>query len=256
MEVRRIISTVIADLRDKQGHWYRGIHVRDMKPASRDERSSDKPQGPETPRAGPVRAVHRPSSRDAGKRKLLALVGYAPPPPTGRPRGQPHVRPVGWATGNRPPTTPSTSARSGPRILREETPNRRVVLQTPPVLRAPHATWRTPAEVGTAGPPTYNTTGATTISATSNERTGRRPPTTTCRASSPSRPPSNSRREEPPATSGIAEVNPRDDAAQSPNRDLPPPRPLTTPGCTGNTDRARLGHSVDPHSLYAINSRQ
>jgi len=33
MEVRRIISPVIVDLRDGRGKWYRHIHVQDLKPA-------------------------------------------------------------------------------------------------------------------------------------------------------------------------------------------------------------------------------
>jgi len=33
LEVRRIISPVIVDLRDKSGRWYRHIHVKDLKSA-------------------------------------------------------------------------------------------------------------------------------------------------------------------------------------------------------------------------------
>ncbi|KYQ59715.1 hypothetical protein ALC60_01256 [Trachymyrmex zeteki] len=34
LEVRRVISPVIVDLRSRNGRWYRHIHVQDLKPAS------------------------------------------------------------------------------------------------------------------------------------------------------------------------------------------------------------------------------
>ena len=37
LEVRKIISPVIVDLRDRHGRWTRHIHVQDLKPAPRDE---------------------------------------------------------------------------------------------------------------------------------------------------------------------------------------------------------------------------
>jgi len=39
--VRRIISPVIVDLRDKNGRWYRHIHVKDLKSSPKDSTPAD-----------------------------------------------------------------------------------------------------------------------------------------------------------------------------------------------------------------------
>jgi len=39
--VRRIISPVIVDLRDKSGRWYRHIHVKDLKSTPKDSTPAD-----------------------------------------------------------------------------------------------------------------------------------------------------------------------------------------------------------------------
>jgi len=41
LEVRRIISPVIVDLRDKNGRWYRHIHIKDLKSAPKDSTPAD-----------------------------------------------------------------------------------------------------------------------------------------------------------------------------------------------------------------------
>lgn len=46
LEVRRIISPVIVDLRDARGKWYRHVHVKDLKPAT--DSNTDKGDDPET----------------------------------------------------------------------------------------------------------------------------------------------------------------------------------------------------------------
>ncbi|XP_032690618.1 atherin-like [Odontomachus brunneus] len=128
-------------------HLLAGAGAREATPAQ----ARAPPVGAPTRRPAPRVGTSTQRSRDADERKLLALAGYAPPPATERPRGQPHVRPVGWATSNRPPATLPTSARPGPRVFRVETPRRRVVLRTPP--GAPHAARRAPARIEASAPP-------------------------------------------------------------------------------------------------------
>lgn len=41
IEIRRIISSVIVDLRDEQEKWYRHIHVQDLKSVSNEPEDSD-----------------------------------------------------------------------------------------------------------------------------------------------------------------------------------------------------------------------
>ncbi|XP_032688244.1 basic proline-rich protein-like [Odontomachus brunneus] len=176
-----------------------------MKPAGRDEHSSDKPQGPGIPRAGPERAATRPVGppRAARRRssgtysqvlqelirpmtpqeasatwqRLLAGNGAQEAPPARKPPVHASARrPVprvgtsiqrsrdagerkllalaGQATGKRPPATPPTSAHPGPRVVKEETPTRRVILLPPPVRHAPPAARSNLAWVRTAAPPT------------------------------------------------------------------------------------------------------
>ncbi|XP_050452166.1 uncharacterized protein LOC126851870 [Cataglyphis hispanica] len=40
LEVRRMISPVIADLRSRSGKWYRHIHIQDLKPAPKDNNNN------------------------------------------------------------------------------------------------------------------------------------------------------------------------------------------------------------------------
>lgn len=41
LEVRRVVSPVIVDLRDKSGRWIRHIHIQDLKPSPADNRPED-----------------------------------------------------------------------------------------------------------------------------------------------------------------------------------------------------------------------
>jgi len=48
LEVRRIISPVIVDLRDKSGKWYRHIHVKDLKSTPKDSMPADEAEASTT----------------------------------------------------------------------------------------------------------------------------------------------------------------------------------------------------------------
>jgi len=48
LEVRRIISPVIVNLRDKSGRWYRHIHVKDLKSTSKDSTPADEAEASTT----------------------------------------------------------------------------------------------------------------------------------------------------------------------------------------------------------------